>query len=119
MPPHFKHVIMKSKWTLFLGIILLSAGIILRKATEFEITGLAVILIGVLFKTYYIISKARSGEYKPGYELVFLFVGLIMFLTGLYLRSQEPPFNPAYLIFSGISLKVVFIILFIIKTRNK
>ena len=109
---------MKSKGTLFTGIILLTAGIILRKTTGFTTEGLVLIIIGVLFKAYYIYSKARRGEYNPGYELVFLFVGLILFLSGLYLRSHEPPFNPAFLIVPGISLKVVFIILFIIKGRK-
>ena len=109
---------MKSKWTLFAGIILLIVGIIVRKTTQFEITGLILIIAGVAFKTYYIISKARSGEYQPGYELWFLFIGLSMFLSGLYLRSNEPSLNPAYLIFPGLSLKIVFIILFIVKTKK-
>lgn len=110
---------MKQKWTLFVGIVLLIAGIIIRKSMELNVEGLVMILTGVLFKTYYIISKVRSGEYKPGYELIFLFVGLTMFLTGLYLKSHNPPFNPLYLIAPGIILKVIFIILFIIKTNSK
>jgi uncharacterized membrane protein len=109
---------MKLKWTLFVGIILLIIGIVLRRTSDLSFEGLFLIIVGVLFKTYYIISKARNGEYKPGYELIFLFTGLAMFLTGLYLRSHEPPFNPVFLIAPGISLKVVFIILFIIKTRK-
>jgi len=109
---------MKSKGTLFAGIILLTAGIILRKTTDLATGGLVLILLGVLFKAYYIISKARRGEYKPGYELVFLFAGLLLFLSGLYLRAHEPPFNPAFLIMPGISLKVVFIIIFILKGRK-
>lgn len=109
---------MKSKWTLFAGILLLILGIIIRKTTELGSEGLILIIVGVVFKTYYIISKARSGEYKPGYELIFLFVGLAMFLSGLYLRSHEPPFSPVLLIVPGILLKVLFIVLFIIKTRQ-
>lgn len=109
---------MKSKWTLFTGILLLILGIIIRKTTELGSEGLILIIVGVVFKTYYIISKARSGEYKPGYEMIFLFVGLAMFLSGLYLRSHEPPFSPALLIVPGILLKVLFIVLFIIKVRK-
>jgi len=109
---------MKSKWTLLAGILLLIIGIVLRKTTELASEGLILIIVGVVFKTYYIISKARSGEYKPGYELIFLFVGLAIFLTGLYLRSHEPPFSPALLIVPGILLKVLFIVLFIVKTRR-
>lgn len=109
---------MKSKWTLFAGILLLVLGIILRKTTELGTEGLVLIIVGVGFKTYYIVNKARSGEYKPGYELIFLFVGLAMFMTGLYIRPYEPAFSPALLIVPGILLKVLFIILFIIKTRR-
>jgi len=110
---------MKQKWTLFAGIILLVAGIIIRKSTELNVEGLVMILTGVLLKTYYIISKVRSGEYKPGYELIFLFVGLTMFLTGLYLRPVVHFTYAPIMIVSGISLKFIFIILFIIKTKSK
>jgi 1,4-dihydroxy-2-naphthoate octaprenyltransferase len=109
---------MKSKWTLFAGIILLILGIIIRRTTGLAVEGLGIIIMGVLLKTYYIVRKAKSGEYILGYELAFLFIGLAIFLTGLYLRSHNLPFNPIILIVSGISLKVVFIILFIIKTRK-
>ena len=109
---------MKSKWTLFAGILLLVVGIIIRKVTGLETEGLILIIVGVTFKTYYIVNKARSGEYNPGYELIFLFVGLTMFMTGLYIRPYEPPFNPALLIVPGVLLKVLFIVLFIIKVRK-
>jgi hypothetical protein len=110
---------MKSKWSLFAGIILLIAGIIIRRTTGFAMEGLVMIIVGVLLKTYYIISKARSGEYKPGKELLFLFVGLGLFLAGLYLRSSTGFVYAPAMIITGIALKVIFIILFIIKTRKK
>ena len=110
---------MKSKGLLFTGIILLVIGILLRKMTQLEITGLILIIIGVACKTFYIISKARSGEYKPGKELIFLIVGLSLFFTGLYLRNSEHTlFNPIYLIVFGISLKVVFVVRFIQISRS-
>jgi O-antigen/teichoic acid export membrane protein len=109
---------MKSKWTLFAGILFLILGIILRKATGLGTEGLILIIIGVALKTFYIVRKAQSGEYKPGYELIFLFVGLAMFMTGLYIRPYEPTFSPALLIVPGILLKVLFIVLFIIKVRK-
>ena len=109
---------MKQKWILFAGIVLLIVGIIIRKTSGFAIEGLVMIITGVLFKTYYIVSKARSGAYKPGNELWFLIIGLSMFLSGLYIRSNESQINPAYLIFTGLALKVVFIILFILKTKK-
>ena len=109
---------MKSKWTLYTGIVLLTAGIIIRKTTGLSTEGLIMIITGVLFKTYYIVSKVRSGEYKPGYELAILVAGLALFMTGLYLRANGAPFNPVFLIAPGIALKVVFIILFIVKVRK-
>lgn len=109
---------MKSKWVLFTGIVLLVIGILLRKTTGLEIEGLLLILAGVSLKTIYIIGKARSGEYKPGYDLIFLFVGLAMFMSGLYLRSHNPPFSPLLLIIPGLILKIIFILLFIRNVRS-
>jgi uncharacterized membrane protein len=105
---------MKSKGLLFIGILLLIIGIVLRKMTPYEAFGLGLIIIGVLCKTVYIISKARSGEYVPGKELIYLGVGLLLFLSGLYMRSLEQNLiDPTYLIVTGIGLKVFFIIRFI------
>lgn len=109
---------MKSKWTLFVGIALLILGIIIRKTTGHNIEGLVLILTGVFLKIYYIINKYRSGEYIPGIELLFLFVGLGLFLGGLYTRSLDGFTFAPIMIISGITLKIIFIILFIIKTRK-
>lgn len=110
---------MKSKWTLFAGIILLIAGIVIRKTTGLAIEGLVMIIVGVLLKTYYLISKARNGEYDAGKELLFLFVGLGLFLGGLYLRSSTGFIYAPVMILTGIVLKIIFITLFIIKTGKK
>jgi len=111
---------MNSKLLLFSGIVLLIFGIVLRKMTELEMIGLFLIIIGVSFKSTYIILKARSGEYKPGKELFALAVGLCLFFTGLYLRGSEQSFiNPVFLIISGIALKIVFIVRFIQITRSQ
>ena len=101
------------KAVLFSGIGFLILGILLRKTTDYPALGLMLILGGVALKTYYIIQAIRSGLYPPGLELWFLFVGLALFLTGLYLRGQEFIVNPNYLIVFGISLKVLFIVRFI------
>ena len=105
---------MKSKSLLFTGIILLVVGILLKKMTQMDVIGLAAIIIGVTCKSIYIISKARSGEYKPGTELFILAMGLLLFFTGLYLRGIEQNLiKPIYLIVLGITLKIIFIIKFI------
>ena len=101
------------KTVLFAGIGLLIAGILLRKLSDFPALGLSLILLGVGFKTYYILRAARSGLYAPGKELWLLFVGLTLFLGGLYLRGMDMNFNSTYLIVLGLVLKVLFIIRFI------
>ena len=105
---------MKSKSLLFIGIILLVVGILLKKMTQMDAIGLASIIAGVTCKSIYIVTKARTGEYKPGKELVVLAVGLLLFFTGLYLRGIEQNLiKPIYLIVLGITLKIIFIIKFI------
>jgi hypothetical protein len=102
------------KSVLFTGIGLLVFGIVLRSASSYPLAGLLLIFLGVSFKTYYIIAAIRSGLYKPGKELWFLFIGLTCFLTGLYLRRNSfDVVNPIYLILFGLSLKILFILRFI------
>ena len=110
---------MNPKLLLFTGIILLVIGILIRKMTELEIFGLLLIIIGVTCKSTYIVMKARTGEYKPGKELFALALGLLLFFIGLYLRgSEQTLINPTYLIISGITLKIVFIVRFIQISRS-
>ena len=105
---------MKSKGLLFIGIILLVSGIVLKKSTQMNALGLTLIITGVTLKSIYILSKVRSGEYKPGREVIFLIVGLILFFTGLYLRNiNQALIKPIYLIGVGITFKIIFIIRFI------
>jgi drug/metabolite transporter (DMT)-like permease len=109
---------MKSKKLLFLGIALLIVGIVFRKFTDLNGMGLLLILAGVACKTVYIIAKTKSGEYNPGRELVLLFLGLFLFLTGLILNANNPGLFSGLLIGVGLSLKVIFILIFIRKTRS-
>lgn len=101
------------KFVLFAGIGLLIIGILTRKFSDFPNAGLLLILLGVGLKTYYIIQAIRSGIYTPGKEIWLLFVGLTLFLGGLYLRGKDVDLNPSYLILIGIGLKVLFIVRFI------
>jgi len=112
--------VIKSKVFLFIGIILLVVGIILINKGGKAVLGLASIITGVTFKTIYIFAKAKSGEYIPGKELILLFVGLMIFLTGLYLRGiNQALIEPIYLIVFGIILKTLFIIKFIQIVRSE
>ncbi len=108
---------MTRKSLLFIGIFLLVIGILIRNLSDLDILGLILILTGVACKTIYIIAKAKSGEYKPGKELIWLFLGLALFLTGLVLRSNFPGMISSVLIISGLSLKLLFILIFIRKVN--
>jgi len=106
--------LMKSKVLLFTGIVLLILGILLRKMTHWDTFGLSLIISGVTCKSIYIIQKVRTGEYKPGKELILLVLGLLLFLTGLYLRDvKQVLVYPIYLIVLGITLKIIFIVRYI------
>jgi len=109
---------MKSKWILFLGIILLVTGIVFKKSTDLVFLAITLIVVGVLLKTFYIIGMARSGEYKPGYELGLVLLGLVLLFMGLYFRGRLPEFQTSFLIFSGIAFKIVFVIVFILKVKS-
>lgn len=110
--------ILKSKWTLFTGLTLLLTGVIFRISSSENIVGLTLILTGVVLKTMYIIAKAQNGEYRPGLELIILFLGLSLFLTGIYLKYHNPVFSPFLLIIPGLSFKFIFIFVFIRKTKK-
>ena len=86
--------------------------------TELGFVAILLIILGVLFKSFYIISKARSGEYQPGYELIFLFLGLTLFFSGIYFRMHKPVYPFVFLMVSGLILKTVYVILFIVKVRS-
>jgi len=105
---------MARKSLLFVGIVLLVLGILIRKLTGLDVLGLLLIITGVICKTVYIVAKARSGEYQPGKELIFLGLGLLLFLSGLFLRKYDQNlFYPIYMIAVGLMLKIVFIIRFV------
>ena len=105
---------MKSKLLLFIGIILLTLGVLLKKAFHLDTLGITLIITGVIFKSIYIIQKIKSGEYKPGKELIFLVTGLLLLFIGLYLQGiNQTLIMPIFLIVSGLILKTIFIIRFI------
>lgn len=109
---------MKNKWPLFLGIVLLTLGIVLGKTSNIEHLSLFLILSGVTFKVFYIAQKIRSREYRPGFEVLLLIVGLILFMGGIMLKKNGIIEDASALKIVGISLKVSFIVMFIIKTRS-
>ena len=105
---------MRSKSILFIGIVLLVTGVIIKSITDQEALGIAFLIVGIVFKSLYILNKVRTGIYKPGKELIVLAIGLLLFFLGLhYTKTKDLFINPVYLIALGITLKTFFIIRFI------
>ncbi|MDA3930878.1 MAG: hypothetical protein PF541_18160 [Prolixibacteraceae bacterium] len=110
---------MKQKWPIFVGVILVTIGIILKYTINFNPWSLLILLTGVAFKIVYITSKIITKEYKPGFEIALLLIGLTFFMGGIVLHKNELIENPAVLKIIGISLKVLFVLIFIKKSRNQ
>jgi energy-coupling factor transporter transmembrane protein EcfT len=106
--------ILTKKYIIFIGIFLLIAGIILRSTGFLPLPGLVLIITGGTLKLIYIIAKMINKEYKPGAELLLLFVGLGLFFLG---RHFIPDWTNVMMTL-GILFKVSFVFLFIRKTRR-
>ena len=105
---------MKNYWPLITGLVLLGAGIYFRNYHPGYFWPVFIILFGLAFKFFYLIQKIKSAKYRPGIELLFLLMGLVLLLGGFYMANQSGSvfiIRPSLLKFSGISLKVVFVFL--------
>lgn len=109
---------MNSKYLLFLGIVLLIIGIILRYFTSSPATGLTLIITGVILKFAYILLAFVKGEYKPGKEVYFLVTGLIILFLGIWYKANINASSGLAIIATGVSLKIIFIVLFIRKKKS-
>ncbi|MBN2820518.1 MAG: hypothetical protein JXP36_16215 [Bacteroidales bacterium] len=105
------------KWFLYSGLFLIAFGVILKLVTAFNLLALVIIFTGAGSKVLYLFLKFLSKEYVPGTELKFLIVGLILFLAGNFV-IQKPEFLSLLLKITGVSLKIIFVLLFILKQRN-
>ena len=111
---------MRNKLILFAGIVMLVAGIVLKPETNSPAWPYMLMTLGVGLKIYYVLLKILRGEYKPGYETLFLLAGLTLFFSGIYLRSVSyTVLPPSWFMVSGIALKTTFIVAFILKTKQQ
>jgi uncharacterized membrane-anchored protein len=106
---------MKSKLLIYIGIVTLVTGILLRVAEIAEIMGLVLIILGAALKSTYIILKWIKKDYKPGVELLFLAIGLSLFLC---FRCSTHPWAWELMIL-GVGFKIVFVLFFIRKMRGR
>ena len=91
---------MNKKWPLFAGIVLLVTGVLLRIFADLGHLPIFIIITGASFKIYYVILKIRDGEYKPGFEVFLLYLGLVLFFTGVFMKNHHARFNHLYLMMS-------------------
>lgn len=113
---------MKDKWPLYTGLLLLTTGIVLKILLDDVVWPLVFILSGVMLKVYFVFERIKNQKYKPGAEVLILVIGLALFFSGIHLPFAKDELNsvlPVILKISGIVLKVIFVAVFIAKTRQK
>jgi len=107
----------RSKWKLFLGFVLLTLGIVLKLLTGQDTVAVSFILLGALLKVAHIVGMIKKNSYQPGIELVILGLGLLLFLFGLYFCQDDS--LARFFIITGLVLKIVFVVQFIRKINSK
>lgn len=110
----------KLKLLLYIGLVLLITGIIVRVTNGPGLWSNILIYSGIALKVSYLLTIIFKGRFKPGIEILFLLVGLSLVIGGGRLRAFD--FHP-YFITTMISLGVIFKMLFIVflfrKLRKK
>lgn len=108
----------ENKSLLFISIALLSLGILLKLISDWNQLALLLITMGAVGKLFYLRKRIVKRIYKPGIELLFLSLGLTLFLIGLYLKTIEGNQIHQWFTIPGILLKTTFILLFIRKSKK-
>jgi uncharacterized membrane protein HdeD (DUF308 family) len=108
---------MKLKVVLYIGILLLVVGLIFRYLTPYTSAGLSLVIIGVILKLSYILQTMRSGQYKPQAEIYLLLSGLLLLFLGLWHKLNVSEVVGYSMISAALVLKLLFLILFVRKTR--
>lgn len=106
-----------SKWKLFLGLFLLTLGVVLKLFTEQDTLAIYLIILGALLKVAHIVGMVQEKSYQPGVELVVLGLGLSLFFFGLYICRNES--MSLFFIIAGLVLKTVFVVQFIRKINSR
>jgi len=94
-------------------------GIVLRTIGVWGMLPYLIIILGAFSKITYIVLSMKNNKYKAGYELLVLYSGLLMFFCGLYFRNNHSWEYAQILIFTGITFKILFVVLFVRKLRLK
>lgn len=108
---------MNAKLFIYFGIVLLLGGIGLKAVSDLTLLPIILISAGALCKLSYLFLAIKKGTYRPGFELVLLLAGLILFFSGKRMQVNDETVYSTVFMISGISLKLFFIFLFIRKIR--
>lgn len=108
---------MTKKWPLIGGVALLSLGIIFRFAGMESYIYFPLLAAGGILKIIYITNLLRNKIYKPGFEILFLVIGLLLFFSGIILKYQAIP-SYIYFLLPGLMLKLLFVVLLFRKAKS-
>lgn len=110
---------MKRKKYLYLGIVLLVTGVVLRTLGLWGYTPYFLIVLGAVSKITFMYQSLKSRGLKLGYELLVLYAGLIIFFSGMYLRNNNLWEFAWLMMIVGIFFKVSFVGLFVRRLKTK
>ncbi len=113
-----KHRFSNPKIFIYTGFFFLYLGVLTQNLSDAHFVGKILIFLGIGLKVFFLSLKIKYSAYKSGIELIFLFLGLTLFLSGLYLAEKIGISNKLFLIIPGISLKALFIIILVKKIKG-
>lgn len=109
---------MKRKYLIFVGIVLLIGGILMKMLGTSGPLPLLLIILGASCKLTYLAYSITEKSYHPGWEMTLLYGGLGVFFFGIYLRKHG--FDLGWIVeLLGILMKMSFIFFFIRKKRRR
>lgn len=109
---------MKAKYILYLGILLLLVGILFRYFMSYANLGIGLVIGGVVLKLAYITYTIVKGQYQPRAEFFLLIGGLVFLFLGLWHKLNVSEMIGYAMIAAAITLKLIFILLFIRKMKR-
>lgn len=117
-----RNKLMRKKILLYVGILLLVVGLILKFTVTSNFISYSFIIAGIALKLIYLIKSVVTKEVKLGGEMFLLIIGISFVLIGAHLKTTSNYFmlHPV-LITVGVVCKIIFVAVWIkkaYKTNN-
>lgn len=110
----------KQKWLLFGGLVLIFVGIFLKVFGVLTPPPAILFSIGGTMKLAFLGIEIATGRLKPGIEFLFLAGGLFLLVLAIIAKNQAAnPWVFNALIIKAVLLKVIFLVLYFRKQREK